>query len=85
MNLKMDKYEYKLNKIRDFTIKYNAELLMMANVSFVMAAHGYCMSQLVKATAAMNQANEYRKKFEIRYELNKPFLQKLYEMSGRGY
>lgn len=85
MNLKMDKYEYKLNKIRDFTIKYNAELLMMANVSFVMAAHGYSLSRLASTATAIEQANEYRKKYEIKFELNKPFLQKLYEMSGRGY
>ena len=78
----------KLSKLGELTneimIKYDPELLSIGMACAMMSTSIYALSRLT-IPEALDQANIYRKEFEIDCELNKPFLQKLYEMSGRGY
>lgn len=78
----------KLSKLSELTneiiSKYDPELFLSGMTCAMMSTSIYALSRLT-IPEAIDQANKYRKEFEIDCELNKPFLQKLYEMSGRGY
>ena len=78
----------KLSKLGELTneimIKYDPELLSIGMACAMISSSIYFKWRFASAEEK-EQANIYRKEFEIDCELNKPFLQKLYEMSGRGY
>ena len=77
--------ESSLRKSKELFKKYGGIMLASGNLYFTLMAHNINMRKIVSATAMMSYAEEYYKRLGIRCELNKPFLQKLYEMSGRGY
>jgi len=56
----------------------------MAPTSVLIDTHHYNLYRLALIKHANEQAQAAFKEFRIKRELRKPFLQKLYEMFGRG-